>query len=171
MWSDLALCPNGLPNNLKLYNPSIEDSWLGKKSYSPMQFGTSPSHSPDSEQVSVPFPSRINPSLRKMVACTVPPFTISLRDTWLFCTCSLHRVFVVMMVVVVVRSIPWADRRLHEMTYTPLTLTIEICWHTEIVLARLSAATPTMHERRETVLVKLKIQSNRITKQWFTEMN
>ena len=46
-----------------------------------MHFGTSPSHSPDLVQVSVFFPLRINPSLQEIVACTIPPFSVSSRDT------------------------------------------------------------------------------------------
>ena len=56
--------------------------------HSLMQFGTSPSHFPDLVQVSASFPLRINPSLQKIVACTVPPFTFSFRDTYPFSTCS-----------------------------------------------------------------------------------
>ena len=45
--------------------------------HSQMHFGTSSSHFPDLVQVSVSFPSRINPSSQKIVAFTVPPFDSS----------------------------------------------------------------------------------------------
>ena len=59
-----------------------------RKNHSLMHFGTSPSHFPDLVQVSVSFPSRINPSLQEIVACTIPPFSISSRDTSPFGTCG-----------------------------------------------------------------------------------
>ena len=53
-----------------------------------MHFGSCPSHFPDLVQISVSFPLRINPSLQEIVACTIPPFSISSRDTSPFGTCG-----------------------------------------------------------------------------------